>query len=81
MAFMNKDKSKAPKEKKVKAPKEKKTKAPKDPNAPKKNILGMEKKKSRAELEDEIEKLHQEIAFKNGELSQLKNWARSAPVR
>lgn len=68
------------KEKKAKAPKEKKPKAPKDPNAPDKNFLGMEKKASRAELQEEIDRLNQELAYKNTELAQLKNWARSAPI-
>lgn len=78
-SFFKKDPSKP---KKTKAPKEKKkTKAPKDPNAPKKNIFGMEKRESRAELKKEIAKLQQEIAFKDGELTQLKQWARSAPIR
>lgn len=82
---MNKNKdgaaSKAPKkEKKVKQPKEKKAKAPKDPNAPAKNMFGKEKKVPRAELQAEIDRLNQEIAYKNGELNQLKQWARSAPV-
>ena len=72
---------KAPKEKKVKAPKEKKAKAPKDPNAPEKNFLGREKKIPRAELQAEIDRLNQELAYKSGELNAMKQWARSAPVR
>ena len=85
MSFMNKsDKApkapKAPKEKKVKAPKEKKAKAPKDPNAPEKNFLGREKKIPRAELQAEIDRLNQELAYKSGELNAMKQWARSAPV-
>jgi GTP-binding protein EngB required for normal cell division len=83
MSFMNKS-DKAPKEKKekkVKAPKEKKEKAPKDPNAPEKNFLGREKKVPRAELQAEIDRLNQELAYKSGELNAMKQWARSAPVR
>jgi hypothetical protein len=84
MSFMNKS-DKAPKEekkeKKVKAPKEKKERAPKDPNAPEKNFLGREKKVPRAELQAEIDRLNQELAYKSGELNAMKQWARSAPVR
>jgi GTP-binding protein EngB required for normal cell division len=83
MSFMNKS-DKAPKEKKekkVKATKEKKEKAPKDPNAPEKNFLGREKKVPRAELQAEIDRLNQELAYKSGELNAMKQWARSAPVR
>ena len=84
MSFLKKDPSTPKNEKKVKpdkAPKEKKPKPPADPNAPQKNFLGKEKKKPRAEYEEEIAKLKQEIAYKDGELNQLKNWARSAPIR
>lgn len=93
-----KEREKQSKEKKQptdkKQPKEKKQKAPADPNAPKKNIFGMEKKKPRKEIEAEIEELksmleskdqqlmakNQEIMTKNQKLNHLQNWARSAPV-
>ena len=84
MSFLKKDPS-APKNetkaKPEKVPKEKKPKAPADPNAPQKNFLGREKKKPRAEYEEEINRLKQELAYKDGELNALKQWASSAPVR
>ena len=73
MSFLKKDASKSMKEtdaKPDKAPKEKTPKAPKDSNASQKNFLGKEKKKPRAEYEEEIAKLKQDLTSKDGELKQ-----------
>ena len=67
-------------EKGQKSSKPKKEKAPKDPNAPKRNIIGMKKKKPRAEYQAEIDELKLAYARQGQELQRLKTWARSAPV-
>lgn len=87
-------KAKKEQEKKKKSPKdkkEKKEKAPKDPNAPKKHFLPKmpgQYKKEIAELQAQLEakqlelaRTNQELRSKSSELNNLRNWARSAPIR
>lgn len=76
-------KEKKKKEKKVKAPKEKKPKTPKTDkpqDGVKRNMIGMKKKKPRAEYQAEIDELKRDLDITNAKYSELQRWAKNPPV-